>query len=102
MTVERYRPARTTRAAPALVELAISSASDEAARTRALRLLGFAADLPVHVVAVRSPLPLDRIGGLVCPARPVKAAPLADVGVILATTRDPAWFPATVMRQEVS
>ena len=30
---------------------------------------------------------------LVCPARPVKAAPLADVGVILATTLDPARFP---------
>jgi hypothetical protein len=36
--------------------------------------------------AVRSQLPLDHIGGLVCPARPVKAAPLAEVGVILATT----------------
>lgn len=92
--VERYGPARTTMADPALVELAISSDSDEAARARALRLLGFAADLPVRVVAVRSPLPLDRIGGLVCPARPVKAAPLADVGVILATTVDVARFPA--------
>ncbi len=94
--VERYGPARTTMADPALVELAISSDSDEAARARALRLLGFAPDLPVHVVAVRSQLPLDRIGGLVCPARPVKAAPLADVGVILATTMDPARFPAGV------
>jgi hypothetical protein len=64
------RPARTTRAAPALVELAISSASDEAARTRALRLLGFAAELPVHVVAVRSQLPLgpDRRPGLPGPS----------------------------------
>ncbi|MGW0547925.1 PucR family transcriptional regulator [Streptomyces altiplanensis] len=94
--VERYGPASTTMADPALVELAISSDSDEAARARALRLLGFAADLPVHVVAVRSQLPLDQIGGLVCPARPVKAAPLADVGVILATTMDPARFPADV------
>ncbi|WP_328923858.1 helix-turn-helix domain-containing protein [Streptomyces sp. NBC_00190] len=93
---ERYGPARTTMADPALVELAISPDSDEAARARALRLLGFAADLPVHVVAVRSQLPLDRIGGLVCPARPVKAAPLADVGVILATTIAPARFPAGV------
>ncbi|MFF1506577.1 helix-turn-helix domain-containing protein [Streptomyces sp. NPDC058326] len=94
--VERYGPARTTMADPALVELAVSSDGDEVARARALRLLGFAADLPVHVVAVRSRLPLDRIGGLICPARPVKAAPLADVGVILATTLDPARFPAGV------
>ncbi|TVL91087.1 helix-turn-helix domain-containing protein [Streptomyces sp. SAJ15] len=94
--VERYGPARTTMADPALVELAISSDNDEAARARALRLLGFPADLPVHVVAVRSRLPLDRIGGLICPARPVKAAQLADVGVILATTVDPARFPPGV------
>ncbi|GAB2878923.1 helix-turn-helix domain-containing protein [Streptomyces deserti] len=94
--VERYGPARTTMADPALVELAISPDSDEAARARALRLLGFAADLPVRVVAVRSRLPLDQVGRLVCPARPVKAAPLADVGVILATTVDPARFPAGV------
>ncbi|MFD8377308.1 helix-turn-helix domain-containing protein [Streptomyces sp. NPDC059679] len=94
--VERYGPARTTMADPALVELAISAGSDEAARARALRLLGFAPDLPVHVVAVRSRLPLDRIGGLICPARPVKAAPLADVGVLLAATVDPARFPADV------
>jgi hypothetical protein len=94
--VERYGPARTTMADPALVELAISSDSDEAARARALRLLGFAADLPVRVAAVRSQLPLDQVGGLVCPARPVKAAPLADVGVLLATTLDPARFPAGV------
>ncbi|MFI1031624.1 PucR family transcriptional regulator [Streptomyces sp. NPDC020951] len=94
--VERYGPARTTMADPALVELAISSDSDEAARARALRLLGFAADLPVRVIAVRSQVPLDQVGGLVCPARPVKAAPLADVGAILATTVDPARFPAGV------
>ncbi len=91
--VERYGPARTTMADPALVELVISSDSDEAARARALRLLGFAAGLPVRVAAVRSQLPLDRVAALVCPARPVKAAPLADVGVILATTLDPARFP---------
>ncbi|MFE3455710.1 PucR family transcriptional regulator [Nonomuraea sp. NPDC059194] len=94
--VERYGPARTTMADPALVELVISADSDEAARARALRLLGFAVDLPVRVVAVRSPLPLDHVGGLVCPARPVKAAPLADVGVILATAVNPARFPAGV------
>jgi hypothetical protein len=81
---------------PALVELVISSDSDEAARSRALRLLGFTADLPVHVVAVRTELPLDRIGALICPARPVKAAPLADVGVVLATTIDRTRFPAGV------
>jgi PucR C-terminal helix-turn-helix domain len=94
--VERYGPARTTMADPALVELAISADSDQAARARALRLLGFPADLPVRVAAVRSQLPLDQVGGLVCPARPVKAALLADVGVLLATTLDPARFPAGV------
>ncbi|MET9291388.1 helix-turn-helix domain-containing protein [Streptomyces sp. NPDC003077] len=93
---ERYGPARTTMADPALVELVIGSDTDEAARARALRLLGFAADLPVHVAAVRSELPLDRIGGLICPARPVKAALLADVGVILTTTMNPNLFPAGV------
>ncbi|MEE4419012.1 helix-turn-helix domain-containing protein [Streptomyces bugieae] len=93
---ERYGPARTTMADPALVELAISADSDEAARARALRLLGFAADLPVRVVAVRSQLPLDRIGSLLCPGRPVKAAPVAQVGVILATAVDPTRLPADV------
>ncbi|MDH2426164.1 helix-turn-helix domain-containing protein [Sphaerisporangium sp. TRM90804] len=92
--VERYGPARTTMADPALVELAVGPDTDEAARARALRLLGFAAGSRIHVVALHSPLPLDQIGALVCPARPVKAAPLADVGVILATTLDPARFPA--------
>ncbi|MEU1409593.1 helix-turn-helix domain-containing protein [Streptomyces sp. NPDC005728] len=94
--VERYGPARTTMADPALVELAISSDSDEAARVRALRLLGFAAGLPLHVVAVRSRLPLDQIGALLCPGRPVKAASLADVGVVLAATVDQDRFPAGV------
>jgi hypothetical protein len=94
--VERYGPARTTMADPALVELAISADTDEAARARALRLLGFAAGLPVRVVAVRSPLPLDQVGGLICPARPVKAAQLGDTGVILATTVDRSGFPAGV------
>jgi hypothetical protein len=94
--LERYGPARTTMADPALVELAISAGSDEAARARALRLLGFAASLPVRVAALRSQLPLDQVAGLVCPARLVKAAPLAGVGVILATTIDPARFPAGV------
>ncbi|MGF1425609.1 PucR family transcriptional regulator [Kitasatospora sp. LaBMicrA B282] len=94
--VERHGPAGTTMADPALVELAISSGGDEAARARALRLLGFAADLPLRVVAVRSQLPLDRIGALVCPGRPVRAAQLADAGVILATTVDGARVPAGV------
>ncbi|AZM51307.1 ABC transporter substrate-binding protein [Streptomyces sp. WAC 01529] len=94
--VERYGPARTTMADPALVELVVSSDSDEAARTRALRLLGFAAGLPVRVVAVRTRLPLDHVAALLCPARPVKAAAVADVGVILATTLDPDRFPAGV------
>ncbi|MEO3885349.1 helix-turn-helix domain-containing protein [Nonomuraea sp. B5E05] len=94
--VERYGPASTTMADPALVELAISPGSEEAARARALRLLGFAADLPVRVAAVRSQLPLDQVGGLICPSRPVKAAPLGGVGVILATTVDQSRFPADV------
>ena len=94
--LERYGPAHTTMADPALVELVISSDGDEAARARALRLLGFAADLPVRVAAVHSQLPLDRVGSAICPGRPVKAAMLAGVGVILATTIDPARFPAGV------
>lgn len=94
--VERYGPARTTMADPALVELAISADSDEAARARALRLLGFPPDLRLHVAAVHSPLPLDQVGTSICPARPVKAAPLAGVGAILATTLDPARFPPGV------
>ncbi|WP_326697605.1 helix-turn-helix domain-containing protein [Streptomyces sp. NBC_01754] len=94
--IERYGPARTTMADPALVELVVSSDSDEAAKARALRLLGFSATLPVRVVAVRSQLPLDQVAALVCPARPVKAALLADVGVILATGVDEDRFPAGV------
>ncbi|WP_327674572.1 helix-turn-helix domain-containing protein [Kitasatospora sp. NBC_00458] len=93
---ERYGPARTTMADPALVELVVGSDGDEAARARALRLLGFDAGRPVRVVAVRSPLPLDRIGGLVCPDHPVKAARIADTGVILAGAVDAARFPAGV------
>ncbi|MFJ7206615.1 PucR family transcriptional regulator [Streptomyces sp. NPDC098789] len=91
---EQYGPARTTMADPALVELAISADADEAARARALRLLGFAAGPTVRVVAVRSRVPLDRLGAAVATAGPVKAAPLAGVGVILATALDPARFPA--------
>lgn len=94
--VERYGPARTTMADPALVELVISAGSDDAARARALRLLGFAADAPVRVVAVRSSLPLDQLGSLICPSRPVKAAPLAGVGVLLVSAVDPAGIPAGV------
>ncbi|MFI8518910.1 helix-turn-helix domain-containing protein [Streptomyces sp. NPDC085481] len=94
--VERYGPARTTMADPALVELAVGAEPDEAARARALRLLGFAAGLPVHVVAVRSALPLDRVGARICPAGLVKAAPIGDVGAILVATADPARVPAGV------
>ncbi|GIH94126.1 helix-turn-helix domain-containing protein [Planobispora siamensis] len=121
---ERYGPARTTMADPALVELAISTDTDQAARARALRLLGFPAGRPVTVVAVHanpspdspspatpSPdrvtgrpelppgparLPLDRIAHLICPDRPVKAASLAGAGVILATATDGTRFPAGV------
>ncbi|MGW2250063.1 helix-turn-helix domain-containing protein [Kitasatospora sp. NPDC001660] len=94
--VERYGPAHTTMADPALVELVIGAGTDEAARARALRLLGFAADLPVHAVAVRTPLQLDRVGTLLCPGRPVKAAQLADAGAILATTIDVTRLPPDV------
>ncbi|MET0233796.1 MAG: helix-turn-helix domain-containing protein [Kibdelosporangium sp.] len=94
--VEKYGPARTTMADPALVELVISGGSDEAARARALRLLGFAADSPVHVVAVRSQSPLDQVAAAICPGRPVKAAPVADVGVVLAATIDLTRLPAGV------
>ncbi|MEV5968594.1 helix-turn-helix domain-containing protein [Streptomyces sp. NPDC051921] len=95
--VERYGPARTTMADPALVELAVATDADEAARARALRLLGFAPGPPVHVVAVRADLPLDRIGAGICPDGLVKAAPLGDVGVLLtATAVHPSSFPPGV------
>ncbi|MFD0375928.1 helix-turn-helix domain-containing protein [Streptomyces sp. NPDC127112] len=91
--VERYGPARTTMADPALVELAISPDTDETDRARALRLLGFPAGAPLRVLAVRTRLPLDRAAALVCHAGPVKAALVNDVGVILATTLDLARLP---------
>ncbi|GAA1809733.1 helix-turn-helix domain-containing protein [Actinomadura chokoriensis] len=94
--LERYGPARTTMADPALVELAISADGDQAARARALRLLGFAASAPLCVAAVRSARPLDQIAGLVCPSRPVKSAPLDGVGVIMAAAIDPSGFPPDV------
>jgi PucR C-terminal helix-turn-helix domain len=94
--VEKYGPAQTTRADPALVELVISSDTDDAARERALRLLGFAPGLSVRVVAVRSRVPLDQVARLVCPARAVKAASVGDVGVILASSVDAARLPAGV------
>ncbi|GGY11141.1 helix-turn-helix domain-containing protein [Streptomyces hiroshimensis] len=94
--VERHGPAFTTMADPALVELVISPGSDEAARARALRLMGFSAGLPVRVVAVRSEIPLDQVGGSICAARPVKAAQVADVGVILAATVAADRLPAGV------
>ncbi|EME53025.1 hypothetical protein H074_31932 [Amycolatopsis decaplanina DSM 44594] len=93
--VERYGPARTTMADPALVELVIS-AGDDAASNRALRLLGFPADAPIRVVAVRSGIPLEKIGSLICQGRPVKAASLTGLGIILATAVDPARFPEDV------
>ena len=94
--VEKYGPAQTTMADPALVELVISADGDEAARERAMRLLGFAHRAPIRAIAVRSQLPLDQVAGLVCLTRPVKAASVADVGVILASTVDCAQLPAGV------
>src|SRR5690606_39700747 len=70
------RSSDLTMADPALVELVISAGSDDAARARALRLLGFAADSPVRVVAVRSSLPLDQLGSLICPSRDRKSTRL--------------------------
>ncbi|MBL1066900.1 helix-turn-helix domain-containing protein [Streptomyces sp. 7-21] len=94
--VERYGPARTTMADPALVELAVSPGSDEAARARALRLLGFGAGVPVRVVAVRARQPLDQVAAAVCCGRLAKAAPLTGTGVILAAAVDAGRFPAGV------
>nr|WP_090279427.1 helix-turn-helix domain-containing protein [Mycolicibacterium komanii]CRL75340.1 hypothetical protein CPGR_04034 [Mycolicibacterium komanii] len=94
--VERYGPAQTTMADPALVELVIGCDTDDAARNRALRLLGFPAGDPVRVVAVRSSLALDSIGRAVCPNRPVKAARLADVGVLIAGAVEESAFPSDV------
>ncbi|MFC8042040.1 helix-turn-helix domain-containing protein [Nocardia sp. NPDC057353] len=94
--VERYGPARTTMADPALVELVVSASTEDAARERALRLLGFAPDTRLHVVAVRSERPLDRLAALLCPGRPAKAAPVGGVGVVLAAAVDPAALPADV------
>src|SRR5690606_7286544 len=91
--VERYGPARTTMADPARVALVTSARSDAAARARALRLLGFAAGARARVVAVRSSLRLAQLGSLVWPSRPVKAGPLAGVGVLLASAVDPAGMP---------
>lgn len=94
--VERYGPARTSMADPALVELVISTDVDAAARARALRLLGFASDLPLQIAAVTATTPLDQLSRLVAPGRLVKAASIGDVGVILAATLDAAAFPADV------
>lgn len=91
--VERYGPASTTMADPALVELVVSSGADEPARARALRLLGFSPHLPVKVMAVRAETPLDQIGRAVCPAGLVKAARVADAGAVLATGVDASLLP---------
>ncbi|MGK8464642.1 PucR family transcriptional regulator [Nocardia cyriacigeorgica] len=98
--VERYGPARTIMADPALVELVISAECEEAERARALRLLGFAAGLRLQVLAVRSPVPLDRLSARLCGDHPVKAAQIADVGVILTSAVDQA-PPVTDLRAGV-
>ncbi|GAB2830601.1 helix-turn-helix domain-containing protein [Lentzea nigeriaca] len=92
--VERYGPARTTMADPALVELVISASSDEAGRARALRLLGFTPDRPVLVAAVCAELALDRVAAAVCPSRPIKAAEVSGTSVLLASSLGD--FPAGV------
>ncbi len=92
--VERYGPAHTTMADPALVELAVSADIDDAARDRALRLLGFDVGRPLRVVAVRSELPLDRVATAICPEGPVRAAQVGGVGAVLVGATAPARLPA--------
>ncbi|MFD4369270.1 helix-turn-helix domain-containing protein [Rhodococcus sp. NPDC058521] len=94
--VERYGPAHTTMADPALVELAISPDTDDAARDRALRLLGFAPGAPIRVAAVRSEIPLDRVSAAVCAGRHAKASSVAGVGVVLVSALRADSFPAGV------
>ncbi len=94
--VERYGPANTTMADPALVELVVSADTDAPVRDRALRLLGFPPDLPIRVVAVRSAGVLDQIARRVCPERHVKAAVIGREGVLLAQDPDPSGFPSHV------
>ncbi|HEY8979674.1 MAG TPA: helix-turn-helix domain-containing protein [Streptomyces sp.] len=94
--VERYGPARTTMADPALVELAIGADTDDAARARALRLLGFGAGQAVRAVAVRTGMPLDRLGVTLCPGRAVKAAQVGEVGALLVAGLDEARLPQGV------
>ncbi|WP_018352836.1 helix-turn-helix domain-containing protein [Longispora albida] len=94
--VERYGPARTTMADPALLELVIGADTDEAARARALRLLGFPATSPVRVTAVSSPAPLTETAAAICPDRLVKAATVAGTGVILSATVDVSAVPAGI------
>lgn len=72
-----------------VVELVISPGSDEPT----LKLLGLATALPLRVAAVR---PLDQVAAALCPARPVKAAPLGEIGVIFATTVDADALPPDV------
>ncbi|GAA3942905.1 helix-turn-helix domain-containing protein [Streptomyces gulbargensis] len=94
--VERHGPARTTMADPALVELAVGPTTDDPTRARALRLLGFPAGARLHVAAVHTPGPLDRLAAHVSPHGLVKAAALdtdTPLGVLLATTLDPTRFP---------
>jgi hypothetical protein len=45
---------------------------------------------------VRTTRPLDQVAAALCPARPLKAAPLGEVGVILATTVDADAIPPDV------
>lgn len=94
--VERYGPAQTTMADPALVELIVSADTDGPARDRALRLLGFAPERPVVVVATCARMPLDKVGAVICDGRNVKAAQLADVGVLVAEHIDCERFPSVV------
>lgn len=72
-----------------MVELVISPGSDEPT----LKLLGLATDPPLRVAAVRT---THQVAAALCPARPLKAAPLGEVGVILATTVDADAIPPDV------
>lgn len=83
---DRNDPAPTTMAGPALVELLIDPTASEAARARALRLLGFASDKRLRLAAVA----LDDRASLSVVARSIgsghtKAAVLGTVGAVVAS-----------------
>jgi hypothetical protein len=89
---------------PALVELVLSGRETAADRTRALRLLGLAPDLPVRVVAVaddRRRDPGAEAVALVARGRPVRSVRVAVIGglaAVLLQRRDGTRSPAEDLR----